>query len=60
MISEEMNNFDELSSDGKGMVIIDLLTAHIILFLACQCGVFHIVFFDRFGKPLRVMFVYRV
>lgn len=52
MISEEMNNFDELSSDGMGMVIIDPLDGtHNFVFGLPMWGFSYSVF-DGFGQPL--------
>ncbi len=52
MISEELNNFGELSPDGKGMVIIDPLDGtHNFVFGLPMWGFSYSVF-DCFGKPL--------
>lgn len=52
MISEELDNFNELSSDGKGMVIIDPLDGtHNFVFGLPMWGFSYSVF-GCFGKPL--------
>ena len=52
MISEELNNFGELSSDGKGMVIIDPLDGtHNFVYGLPMWGFSYSVF-DSVGKPL--------